>query len=72
MKTTDILLLGGNGFLGSGLKDEFSRRGMHFRSIDIDELDLSSGDAHVILKTMLKDVSHVVILAAKIGRVIFT
>lgn len=72
MGIANILLLGGNGFLGSGLRDEFSKRGLHFRSVDIDEIDLSGDDAHLTLKTMLKDVTHVVILAAKIGRVIFT
>lgn len=69
--SVNVLLLGGNGFLGKGLQDELRERNVKFRSIDIDEIDLSTPDSVQSLTDILKDFTHVVMLAAKIGREIF-
>lgn len=69
--SVNVLLLGGNGFLGKGLQDELKERNVKFRSIDINEMDLSKQDSIQPLTDILKDFTHVVMLAAKIGREIF-
>ena len=66
-----VLLLGGNGFLGRGLQDEFTCRGVDFRSLDINDIDLSMNSSIRELSSMLKDFTNVVLLAAKIGRELF-
>ena len=40
----NILLLGGNGFLGNGLQKEFQNRQVRFKSIDIEDYDLADLD----------------------------
>lgn len=68
---TKVLLLGGEGFLGSGLKEELSERGIRFKSIDYDDMDLESSSCIEPLVSELEKTTHVVLLAAKIGRILF-
>lgn len=62
-----ILLLGGNGFLGQGLQEELRNRNIDFKSVDKDDYDLISYKNLDKCIEDLKDVSHIVILASKIG-----
>lgn len=73
-----IFLLGGNGFLGRGLRDEFSSRGVPCIWVDnacakdsINYLDLSNNNSVSNVVDSMVDVTHIVLLAARIGRVIF-
>lgn len=66
-----ILLVGGNGFLGSGIKDELNERDIDYISIDVDDIDLEIENSDLKLIEYLSDITHVVCLAAKIGRTIF-
>lgn len=62
-----VLLFGGNGFLGTGLQDELKTRHIDFQSIDKNNYDLVN---YANLNTCildLKDATHVVILASKLG-----
>lgn len=73
MKETQILLLGGDGFLGKGLQKELSIRCIKFKSLDITDADLSLSSGKQFLTKYLKEnnFSHVVILASKLGINIF-
>lgn len=66
-----ILLLGGNGFLGSGLQDELKQRSISFKSVDKEDYDLINyANMHRCVED-LKDTTHVVVLASKIGIELF-
>lgn len=63
----NILLLGGDGFLGHGLQDELKARNITFKSIDKKDYDLVN---YANLSKCIEDfdgITHVVVLASKIG-----
>lgn len=62
-----FLLLGGNGFLGKGLQDEFIRRGITFKSLDIADCDLTAPNSVEQLKNAFQKWHNVVLLASKVG-----
>lgn len=64
-----VLLVGGNGFIGINLKDEFIRRHIQFDTMDITDEDLTRSNSVMVKK--LKDVTHVFLLASKIGSTLF-
>ena len=67
----NVLLLGGNGFLGSGLQDELKQRSISFKSVDKEDYDLINyANMHRCVED-LKDITHVVVLASKIGIELF-
>lgn len=66
-----ILLLGGDGFLGQGLQEELKSRNIDFKSIDKNDFDLINYANLDKCIDELKDVTHVVILASKIGAELF-
>ena len=66
-----ILLLGGNGFLGSGLQDELKNRRICYKSIDKEDYDLINYANINKCVDDLKDATHVVVLASKIGIELF-
>ena len=67
------MLLGGEGFLGKGLQNELEKRQVAFKSIDITKDNIDLADETCIGKCIeeLLDVTHVVLLASKIGAVLF-
>ena len=62
-----VILFGGNGFLGQGLQEELRNRNIDFKSIDKDDYDLINYKNLDKCIEDLKDISHIVILASKIG-----
>lgn len=68
-----VLLLGGNGFLGKGLQNELQKRNIYFKSLDLNDADLSTDVGQKFLKLFLKenDYDNIVILASKIGAILF-
>lgn len=66
-----ILLLGGDGFLGQGLQEELLSRNIDFKSIDKKDFDLINYANLDKCVDELKDATHVVILASKIGAELF-
>ena len=68
-----IMLFGGEGFLGKGLQDELDKRDIAFKSIDIMKDGIDLADETCIGKCVeeLSDVTHVVLLASKVGAVLF-
>lgn len=66
-----ILLLGGDGFLGQGLQEELKSRNIDFKSIDKKDFDLINYVNLDKCVDELKDATHVVILASKIGAELF-
>ena len=62
-----VLLLGGNGFLGTGLQKELNNRKVDFISIDKDDIDLVDKYSANKLVDILENITHVVILASNIG-----
>ena len=66
-------LLGGNGFLGLGLQDVLRSKSIPFVSIDKSDVDLADS-------TKIKDIqdcipsntTHIVLLAANLGRKLFS
>ena len=79
MENKNILLLGGNGFLGRGLRDELTLRNIKHDWIDINGID-ENDDRYVDLtdekydsklEYFLKSATHIVLLAAKVGRNLF-
>ena len=66
-----VLLLGGNGFLGTGLQKELNNRKIDFISIDKDDIDLVDKYSANKLVDILENITHVVILASNIGTSIF-
>lgn len=69
MGEINALLVGGNGFIGSNLREEFIRRRIRFDSMDIDDEDLTKSDS--VMTRRLKDVTHVFLLASKVGSELF-
>lgn len=66
-----FLLLGGDGFLGKGLKEELGRRHVEFTSLDLPSFDLHDPNRVNDLAEEISKHTHVVLLAAKLGRVLF-
>lgn len=68
-----ILLLGGNGFLGKGIQNELQKRNINFKSLDINDVDLSTTDGQIFLTNFLKENNYdnIVILASKLGAKLF-
>lgn len=66
-----ILLFGGDGFLGQGLQEELKLRDIQFKSIDKNDFDLTDYSNLNKCIDELNDISHIVILASKIGVDIF-
>lgn len=73
INNTKIILFGGEGFLGKGLQDELDKRDIAFKSIDImkDSIDLADETCIGKLVDELSDVTHVVLLASKLGAELF-
>lgn len=75
----NILLLGGNGFLGRGLRDELTARNISHNWVDINGIDesdyryvdLTNEIYNEKLLKFIENATHIVILAAKVGRKIF-
>jgi nucleoside-diphosphate-sugar epimerase len=66
-----VILFGGDGFLGRGLQDHFKQHNIDFKSIDIKDYDLIRlSNKHKCISD-LEDVTHIVILASKIGKTLF-
>ena len=67
------MLFGGEGFLGKGLQDELYKREIAFKSIDImkDSIDLADETCIGKLVDELLDVTHIVLLASKVGAELF-
>ena len=66
-----VILFGGNGFLGQGLQEELRNRNIDFKSIDEEDYDLINYKNLDKCIEDLKDISHIVILASKIGANLF-
>ena len=66
-----VILFGGSGFLGQGLQEEFRNRNIDFKSIDKEDYDLINYKNLDKCIEDLKNISHVVILASKIGANLF-
>ena len=67
----NVILFGGDGFLGKGLQRELTKRNVLFKSIDIKDYDLVNFNNLARCIEDLKDITHIVILASKIGAVLF-
>lgn len=67
----NILLLGGNGFLGKGLQEVMKAQNDTVKSVDINDYDLSDSANIDKIVEDLKDIQRVVILAAKLGVKLF-
>lgn len=70
-KKTRVLLIGGHGFIGSGLCRELKRRNVAYRSIDIFDLDLTDNNNIDSLSKIIGRYTNVVLLAANVGRKLF-
>ena len=70
-KKNRVLLIGGHGFLGSGLCRELKRRKVPHKAIDLCDLDLTDDSNVGRLSEMFGRYTHVVLLAAHVGRKIF-
>ena len=66
-----ILLLGGNGFLGSGIQQQLAAKKLSVKSLDISDFDLADSKASVSLVAELEDVDCIAVLAAKLGIKLF-
>ena len=66
-----VILFGGNGFLGKGLQEELMNRCIDFKSVDKEDYDLINYKNLDKCIEDLKDISHIVILASKIGANLF-
>lgn len=66
-----VILFGGNGFLGKGLQEELRNRCIDFKSVDKEDYDLINYKNLDKCIEDLKDISHIVILASKIGANLF-
>jgi len=67
----NVLLLGGDGFLGQGLQKEFNHRDIQYRSLDIKDLDLHDAKNIPRLPEMLEHFDNIVMLASKLGVKLF-
>lgn len=66
-----FLLIGGEGFLGKGLQEELSDRGIKYKSVDIHTYDLTKTENIEQIVLDLKDITHIVLLASKVGALLF-
>ena len=66
-----ILLLGGNGFLGSGVQQQLAAKKLSVKSLDISDFDLADSKASAILVAEIEDVDCIAVLAAKLGIKLF-
>ena len=66
-----VILFGGDGFLGKGLQEELNIRNIEFKSIDKKDFDLINYANLDRCVYELKDITHIVILASKIGAELF-
>ena len=66
-----ILLLGGSGFLGSGVQEQLEAKKLSVKSLDISDFDLADSKASASLVAELEDVDCIVALAAKLGIKLF-
>lgn len=66
-----VILFGGNGFLGKGLQEELRNRSIDFKSVDKEDYDLINYKNLDKCIEDLRDISHIVILASKIGANLF-
>ena len=67
----NILLLGGSGFLGSGVREQLAAKQLSVKSLDISDVDLASSSAVASLVAELEDADCVAVLAAKLGIKLF-
>ena len=67
----NILLLGGSGFLGSGVREQLAAKQLSVKNLDISDFDLASSSAVASLVAELKDADCVAVLAAKLGIKLF-
>lgn len=67
----NILLLGGDGFLGKGLRKELLQRNVNFESLDKNDIDLSDTLNIDKLVKQLQYFDDIVVLASKIGAKLF-
>lgn len=70
-KKNRVLLIGGHGFLGSGLCRELKKRNVAHKAVDILDFDLTDDNNIDALSTMIGRFTHVVLLAAHVGRELF-
>ena len=71
---TNVLLIGGDGFLGKGLQAELSARNVNFTSIDKTQYDMTKApdaDDFGLLEPFFNDATHIVMLAAYVGAKLF-
>ena len=66
-----ILLLGGSGFLGSGVQEQLAAKKLSVKSLDISDFDLADSKASASLVAELEDVDCIAVLAAKLGIKLF-
>lgn len=66
-----VLLLGGDGFLGKPIQRELASRKIRFKTVDICDYNLELDSAQSFLVNDLKDTTHVVVLASKLGAKLF-
>ncbi len=67
----NVLLLGGDGFLGQGLQQEFSYRDIQYKSLDIKDFDLHDVKNISKLTDSLEKYDNIVMLASKLGVKLF-
>lgn len=70
----NVLLIGGDGFLGKGLQAELKQRDVSFMSFDKAQYDMTKApdtDDFELLEPFFKDATHVVMLAAYVGSKLF-
>ena len=67
----NVLLLGGSGFLGSGVYEQLLAKSLLVKSLDERIIDLADSEAVTSLVTELEDVDCVAMLAAKLGIKLF-
>lgn len=67
----NILLLGGDGFLGLGLQKELNQQNIYYVSLDKKDYDFHKEITIAQLTDKLKDFDNIVILASKIGAKLF-
>ena len=67
----NVCLIGGKGFLGSGLQKCLSSKNIGFTVIDKDDFDLSDSDCIKLVSNEFKKCTHLVVLASKLGSCLF-
>lgn len=71
MARIKALLLGGGGFLGSGLQNAFKKKNIDFTVLDKDRINFEDPSCIYDLSNAITEFSHVFILASKIGARLF-